>query len=89
MEHINLDKVQMKYIMHFNKHPEIEDPFYEILTYIDYLDRDTFTELEYSTKTKFKVCNTKEEEINLLKEKGYIIQESKAKKYKVIKHPWC
>lgn len=88
MNHINLDKVEIQYIVHYSPTPTVLNPFYEIVSYLDYLDRDVFTELEYSTKTKFKIYENKSDEIAELIKLGYITQEGRGKKYKIISHPW-
>lgn len=88
MQKLNLDNVELKYIMHFNPNPDILDCLYEMVNYLDYVGKDSFTEMEYSTKTKYKIRDTKQEEIQELIDKGYIQQLGRAKKYTVVNHPW-
>ena len=45
MQKLNLDKVELKYIMHFNPNPDILDCLYEMVNYLDYLGKDSFTEI--------------------------------------------
>lgn len=92
MEKLNRDVVPLKNVLGLVTDPSILDLLYEIVDFLDIEGRldGVFTTKEVLAKTKVRVNEFVEDDIELLVSEGYI---SKAKgksngKYVLEKHPW-
>jgi hypothetical protein len=86
---INKDKVKIKNLLGIIEDPVIEDLLFEIVFFLDKEDRldKLFTTKEITLKTKIRISDTLQLDLNNLVDKGYIQQHSKTK-FKLIKHLW-
>lgn len=86
---INKNKLPLKYLIDFTiLNPTIEDLLYEIVTLIIDKKENIINNWEINNKTKTRINETIEEDIQCLIDKGYI-EKDKYTKYVVITHPWC
>lgn len=88
MIELNKNKLPLKYLINFTIiEPTIEDLLYEIITIILDKKENTINNWELNNKTKTKINENIEDDIQLLIDKGYL-EKDKYTKYKIINHPW-
>lgn len=85
---IDINKVPLRYLVEqFQNAPE--ELLYEICNFLQKSQSDTleFNLAEVNNKTKVRILNTVEEDLNTLIELGYV-EKLKYKKYKLLKSLW-
>jgi hypothetical protein len=88
MIELNKNKLPLKYLINFTIiEPTIEDLLYEIITIVLDKKENTINNWELNNKTKTRINENIEDDIQLLIDKGYL-EKDKYTKYKVINHPW-
>lgn len=88
MIELNKSKLPLKYLINFTIiEPTIEDLLYEIITIVLDKKENTINNWELNNKTKTRINEKIEDDIQLLIDKGYL-EKDKYTKYKIIDHPW-
>jgi len=88
MIELNKSKLPLKYLINFTIiEPTIEDLLYEIITIVLDKKENTINNWELNNKTKTRINEKIEDDIQLLIDKGYL-EKDKYTKYKIINHPW-
>lgn len=84
---IDKNKVELKYLINFTKiNPSNYDLLFEISSFLESENKDTFNEWELKNKTRSRVKSL-DENIKTLIDEGYI-EKDKYTKYKLLKHKW-
>jgi hypothetical protein len=85
---IDKNKIPFKYLIRFTIiNPTIEDLLYEIVSLIIDKNENSINNWEISNKTKTRINEKIEDDIQLLIDKGYL-EKDKYTKYMIINHPW-
>ena len=85
---INKDKLPLKYLIDFTViNPTIEDLMYEIIVIMNDKNEDTINNWEITNKTKTRINENINNDIELLIEKGYLAKD-KYKKLKLLNNPF-
>lgn len=88
MTTINKDKLPLKYLIDFTViNPTIEDLLYEIIVIMNDKNEDTINNWEITNKTKTRINENINDDIELLIEKGYLVKD-KYKKFKLLNNPF-
>lgn len=88
MININKDKLPLKYLIDFTViNPTIEDLMYEIIVIMNDKNEDTINNWEITNKTKTRINENINNDIELLIEKGYLAKD-KYKKLKLLNNPF-
>lgn len=85
---INKNKLPFKYLIDFTFiNPTIEDLLYEIVSLVIDKNENIINNWEINNKTKTRINENIEKDIQLLIDKGYL-EKDKYTKYKILHHPW-
>lgn len=88
MIQIDKNKIPFKYLINFTIiNPTIEDLLYEIVSLVLDKNENSINNWEITNKTKTRINENIEDDIQLLINKGYL-EKNKYTKYKIINHPW-
>lgn len=89
MKGINRKKIKIKNLIGIVDEPTIEDLLFEIVAFLEKesrLDED-FIKYEVSLKTRCRIAETLEQDLDTLKDLGFIEHKGWTK-YHLLKHPW-
>lgn len=84
---INKNQIKIRNLLGIIENPTHEDLLFEIITFLEDERREEFKKWDVSMKTRCRIGNSLEEDLQVLIDKGYL-EHQKYTMYKVIKHPW-
>lgn len=90
MEKLNRDLVPLKNVLGIIETPNTLDLLYEIVDFLDLEGRldGLFTSKEILSKTKVRINEFVEDDIELLLSEGYIAKSKTNGRYVILRHPW-
>ena len=89
MKGINRKKIKIKNLLGLVENPVLEDLLFEIVFFLEKESRleDEFIKQEVNLKTRCRISEDLEKDLQSLQEMGYIEHKGWTK-YKLVKHPW-
>lgn len=84
---INKNQIKIRNLLGIIETPTYEDLLFEIITFLEDERREDFKKWDVSMKTRCRIGNSLEEDLQVLIDKGYL-EHQKYTIYKVINHPW-
>jgi len=87
MEKIDKRKIKIKNLLGIIDEPTYEDLLFEIITFLEDENTTEFKKWDVSVKTRCRIGNSLEEDLQVLVDKGYVVH-NKYTKYSLKSHPW-
>ena len=87
MKKINKQKIKIKNLIGIVDNPTHEDLLFEIVSFLEDERREDFKKWDVSVKTRCRIGESLEEDLQVLVDMGYLEHQGWTK-YHLLKHPW-